>query len=129
MRLDTLAICLAVSVLGAGCATPYSPSSYLPQSTARYSLQTDAQALRYNLSQRRKELAQTAQQAEAQQLREEIEALELRLLEVERQLANDVSNVAPSGTGYTGSGPIYTGPRGGRYTIGPSGRKNYIRRK
>jgi hypothetical protein len=34
-----------------------------------------------------------------------------------------------SGVGSHGSGVVHTGPRGGRYTIGPSGNKNYISRK
>lgn len=31
-------------------------------------------------------------------------------------------------TGTRGNGVIHTGPRGGRYTVGPSGHKNYIPR-
>lgn len=33
-----------------------------------------------------------------------------------------------SGSSSGGSGMVHTGPRGGRYTVGPSGNKNYISR-
>lgn len=36
---------------------------------------------------------------------------------------------ASSRSSSSGSGAVHTGPRGGRYTIGSTGRKNYIPRK
>lgn len=36
---------------------------------------------------------------------------------------------ASGGSSSGGSGAVHTGPRGGRYTIGASGNKNYIPRK
>lgn len=39
-----------------------------------------------------------------------------------------VSSGAGGGSQVHGSGVIHTGPRGGKYTVGPSGHKNYLPR-
>lgn len=117
-----------------GCATPSLPAppaygSIVSQPEKTGLLQADAQAIRSNLVKRRAELKVARLQAEIDQLKDEISALEIRLTDVERKIAALEPAVSSPATAYTGSGTVHTGPRGGRYTIGPSGNKNYIRRK
>lgn len=126
------AILVVLSLVGCATPDPYIRPSYettSSQAEQRALLQTDAQALRSNLYKRRAELKVAKLQSEIDQLKDEIAALEIRLADVERKIAASESAVPSAATGYTGSGAVHTGPRGGRYTIGPSGNKNYIRRK
>lgn len=130
---------LATSLLAllVGCAAPVSTvtsySSDQPGQTARRS---DASELRTKLNGLYEQRKLASLQAEMDRLDKEIAELKARLDALEAAIAEAETRqvttpaVAPSGSGYrAGSGPVYTGPRGGQYTITPSGNKSYIRRK
>lgn len=123
---------LALLLVFAGCAAPPPTAFPLPSSgNATYiaAQKSDATKLRENISQARARRSDVKLQSEIDALEEEIRALEERLAEVEKRIA------AAEGTQYvpaaasSGSGTVYTGPRGGRYTISPSGNKVYQKRR
>jgi hypothetical protein len=74
-------------------------------------------------------LAAAKLQEEIDRLADEVEALEKRLEEVEKRIAEAEGRMYEPTSSVGGSGTVYTGPRGGRYTISPSGKKVYQRRK
>lgn len=125
--LSALAIFLVV-----GCATP-PPAAYpaaASNNAAYIAIQrSDAAKLRENISnaQTRRSLARL--QAEIDALEEEIEALEERLADVEKRIATAEGRQYVPAAPPSGSGAVHTGPRGGRYTISPSGNKVYKKRR
>lgn len=121
-----IAIALVMSL--AGCAAPQAPaqaapgSSYSSAATFRASL---ARA-RVERDVRKRQLREAKQQEEIDLLTREVRELELRVSELEWRLeeAERRERLAmPSST--PSSSGCYTGPRGGRYTITKSGKKNY----
>ncbi len=130
---------IAFASLAGGCAAPVSRTSYYtpePAAAAGPSvtvLRADLDVSRKQLQGLQDRLGRTYSPTEGEILRAEIDALKKRIEELEAQLAQEPSQISPSyqatpGRNY-GTSPVYTGPRGGRYTITPSGKKSYIRRK
>lgn len=86
----------------------------------------DLNTARARLAGKRQALQDASDSAEIARLEDEIADLEQRIAELERQLAQPTATTTSGG--YS-PGPVYTGPRGGKYTISPSGKKQYIKRK
>ena len=105
-----------------GCA----PIPISTSSTQRISLESDAQALRSNIVKQRATLKLATLQSEIDALEAEITALEARLVEVNRKITT--TELRPDTPSQAGGGTVHTGPRGGRYTISPSGKKVYKKR-
>jgi TolA-binding protein len=117
----------AVVLSLAGCAAPYGiqprPSeSYVSSSTYKASLAN----ARSERDARRRQLSESKLQDEIDRLNKEIRELELRISELEWQVedAERKERAAATSSSPSSSG-CFTGPRGGRYTITPSGKKNY----
>jgi len=123
---------LAFTLLLMGCASPPSPVSYgIVSAPVAHSRQSDAVELRGRLTSKRADLSKAQTQKEIDELKAEIAALELRLSELEKAMeASNTQTTAPTygGSRGSGSGTVHTGPRGGRYTITPSGNKSYKKR-
>ena len=134
-----------VALLLAGCAVPRpAPAVYVQAITVEQNAERARTMSDLDMTKRQLKLLQdrpaiTRSPIEEQRTRAEIVQLEARIDELELKLAEmpalDRSGAEPmssvgAGTGasYIGS-PVYTGPRGGRYKISPSGKKQYIRRK
>lgn len=110
-----------------GCATPSGPpmnhsGSMMSSATYRASLER-AQADR---DARKAQLRESKLQEEIDRLTAEIRELELRITGLESQVA-DADRREREAAFYSSpaSSGCYTGPRGGRYTISRSGKKNY----
>lgn len=121
-----IATALVLSLVG--CAAPSGPpmnhsGSKVSSATYRATLER----ARADRDARKAQLRESKQQEEIDRLIAEIRELELRIAGLETQVADADrrereaafynSNPASSG--------CYTGPRGGRYTISRSGKKNY----
>lgn len=116
-----------------GCAASAPPANQAAGSTASYitTQRSDAAKLRENISGAQTRRAAARLQTEIDALEEEIRALEARLADVEKRIANvEGRQYVPTQT-YSGSGTgtVHTGPRGGQYTISPSGNKVYQKRR
>lgn len=117
---------VTVILLLTGCAEPRSPQasssgSYASSSTYKTSL-ASAKSER---DARARQLSESKLQDEIDRLTKEIRELNLRISELERQVDDaERAERAASSTAPSSSG-CYTGPRGGRYTITKSGKKNY----
>ena len=116
-----------------GCSTApvsYTTSSRDLQNSSIYTVRSDATNARTKLAERRKMLAAASAADDIELLKREIVELETRLASLEKSIAEQESAISrPSTYTPTGSGTVYTGSRGGRYTITPSGNKSYTRRK
>lgn len=116
-----------------GCAAGPAGSPYAAPPTAAAYLATqrgDALKLREHLAAARERRNVATLQEDLSKLEEEIQALEARLTEVEKRIAQgEGRSYEPPATSSSGAGPVYTGPRGGRYTISPSGKKVYQKRR
>lgn len=126
MRLFIIGAALATLV---ACA-PAHPPAYTPYSPAPAALSAPPAGLtqsRSALLEKKQRLEVARQQEEIDQLNKEIQELEARIAELERQAEPSKSAETRTPTGANGA--VRTGPRGGRYTISPSGKKQYIRRK
>ena len=126
-----IAFILAALFVFTGCTpVPHQPSGYgVIQSTQTLPITIDKN--RASLREKRQQLSQAHQQDEIDRLKKEIEDLEARIAELEqqdRELKTTPNAVNPYGMPGTG-GAVHTGPRGGRYTISPSGKKQYLRRR
>lgn len=131
---------IAFAALAGGCTTPVYTTSYATPEPAVATTpsmtvaRSDLDVSRKQLKGLEDRLGRTSSPAEGEVLRGEIEALKKRIEELEEQIGQAPSQVSPAAYQVTparsyGASPVYTGPRGGRYTIGPSGKKSYIRRK
>lgn len=118
---------VGLGLLVAGCAAPpATPYTYQP-APVRSDVavkKSEAASIRQSVGRKRAEQQEAKLQDEIERLEAEIDALEDRAEALEKEVAaaEGRSYVAPSRT-------VYTGPRGGRYTISPSGKKVYQRRK
>ena len=134
-----LALVIAAALLTA-CAAP--PPAAPWDGPASASFKELATGVRAKISYLREQREHATLQEEIARLEREIEELEARLIALEQEdaaaeqaraaIAASVptgAGVGQSSRGSLGTGPVYTGPRGGRYTITPSGKKSYIRRK
>lgn len=123
----------------AGCAAPPPPQPvYLPESAYVQSGERTRTSADLDMTQRQMKLLQdrlgvTWSPTEGATIRAEIERLKARVDELELALAGmpavERSNATTQPASSYGASPVYTGPRGGRYTISPSGNKQYIRRR
>lgn len=124
----TLLVLILVGCVAPPPATPYAA----PAASATYiaSQRSDALKLHDHLAAARDRRKVATVQDEVAKLDDEIESLEARLIEVERRISQaEASSYAPAATSSSGTGPVYTGRRGGRYTISPSGKKVYQKRR
>lgn len=129
------AILLAIAALS-GCAAPQH-QPYTPYPTAAYQRSIEdvnvatSKVERVKRKQReaalKKELAITQEELEAakreiDELTEELRKAEegLKAAEAKRDMNNNANS--------SGSNQVHTGPRGGQYTISPSGKKVYKKR-
>lgn len=120
-------IAAALVLALAGCAAPYAPP---PGASESYSsaaeLRVSLERTRAERDVRKRELFEARQQDEIDRLKRELRELELRVSELEWRVEDaerKARYAVPSST--TSSSGCYTGPRGGRYTITRSGKKNY----
>lgn len=127
---------LAGSLLLAACAAPPMRDGYT-NSAARASAAAVTEARRADkernsraIAEREERLARTTDQAEIERLRAEIAALAARVaaIEDEERTAGSSAPASSSASAPASSGATYVGPRGGVYTISPSGRKVYKKR-
>ncbi|MDD2711330.1 MAG: hypothetical protein PHU77_00280 [Simplicispira sp.] len=117
------------ALIGCAAPAPYTaPTSDLQKSV--YISRADATNVRNLLIERRRTLATASTSADIDSFKKEVAELEARLAALEKSIAEQELAISRSTT-YTpgGTGTVHTGPRGGRYTITPSGNKSYIRRK
>lgn len=109
----------------AGCAAPNGPQTgssggYASSSSYRASLER----ARSERDERKRRLNEAGLQDEVDVIAKEIYELELRISELERQVEDAERKESSAASSARASG-CYTGPRGGRYTITSSGKKNY----
>ena len=138
-----LILSLAAVLVLAGCANRQPPPraiaptvSSAPARDWRIT-ESDLKMSRMQRKMLQDRLGVTRSPDEGASIREELARLDARIDELEGELAgrpavDSTATTPPSvgtGSGYYGSSPVYTGPRGGRYTITPSGKKSYIKRK
>lgn len=131
MRKMTLSA-LALAIL-AGCAAGprQQPATFAPSAGASatassgWATETDTQRVRAALANRRDRLKLQLLQEELDALRKEIAELEARLEVLEKRDSEQTATPSPT---YTPSGATHVGPRGGVYTISPSGKKVYKKR-
>lgn len=128
MKLAATLIAIA-ALIGCAAPAPYTAPTHDLQNSV-YTSRTDAANLRNSLAERRKTLAAASATEDIERLRKEVTELEVRLAALERSITEQELAISRSTIPTpSGAGTVYTGPRGGRYTITPSGKKSYIRRK
>ncbi|PKO32790.1 MAG: hypothetical protein CVU36_00435 [Betaproteobacteria bacterium HGW-Betaproteobacteria-9] len=120
-----IATALVLSMVG--CTAPSGPpmnhsGNAVSSATHRASLQR----ARADRDARKAQLRESKLQEEIDRLTVEIRELELRIISLEGQVA-DAERREREAVVYSrpASSGCYTGPRGGRYTISKSGKKNY----
>lgn len=118
------AVALVLSL--GGCAVPYATQSgtsgsYASAATYRATLERT----RADRDARKRQLSESKLQDEIDRLTKEIRELELRVSELEWQVEDAERRESAAALSSPSSSGCYTGPRGGRYTISKSGKKNY----
>lgn len=107
-----------------GCAAPYAQQSTF-QTTSAASYRASLFDARAERDSRKRRLSEARLQEEIDRLAKEIRELELRISELEWQVEDAERRESVTTPPSTPSSGCYTGPRGGRYTISKSGKKNY----
>lgn len=128
---------LALAMLS-GCVAPQY-QTYTPDQTASYqgsiesvnvaSSKVEGVKRKQREAALKRDLAKTQEELEA--AKKEIEELteELRKAEEELKAAEDKKDINHKNSYSSGAGEVHTGPRGGQYTISPSGKKVYKKRR
>lgn len=123
MRFLIAAILLAL----AGCAAPPPVPYGQAGNQLIYSQRDDLQKVRKEIDARKKKLETAKLKEEIEQLNKEIADLNNQMAALEKRIAD--AEKAQANTAYTApSSGVQVGPRGGVYTISPSGNKVYKKR-
>lgn len=132
-NMKTIILLISLITISAGCATPPTqPAGYTPATTnyqgntASYKNSLETLKRRKQEAELRKELAKT--QEELEEAKRDIEELRKELEKIEAEIKAEEAKKTNTYTPSSGSGTVYTGPRGGQYTISPSGKKVYKKR-
>lgn len=120
-------ISTALVLLLVGCSTPsLPPANYSGSTMSSATYRVSLERARADRDARKAQLQMSKLQEEIDRLTAEIRELELRISDLESQVANAERRERDAAVySRPASSGCYTGPRGGRYTITKSGKKNY----
>lgn len=121
-----IATALLLSLVG--CTAPSGPPmNHSGTAVSSASYRVSLERARADRDARKAQLRESKLQEDIDRLTAEIRELELRIAGLESQVADVERREREAAAAYSrpASSGCYTGPRGGRYTISKSGKKNY----